>query len=118
MWRATSTSGWITAVFAFEADIFCSLIDPDDSHRQRGSAAFSKLNDLIAQVVDDPIDLFDHRLRQYFNLYTNFESGNGSPCNGEPWLDHRNLTGDDFPEGAIAASGLNSVGPVADIHNL
>src|ERR1051326_9567242 len=50
-------------------------IDPDESNADRLSACPAKLLDLSNQVANDPINLLDHRFRQYLGLRANLDIG-------------------------------------------
>lgn len=57
---------------SFIADRVRGAVDSNDSNADWITPAASELYDLISQVVDHAIDLFDHRFGQYFDFDADF----------------------------------------------
>jgi hypothetical protein len=69
------------------------------------------------QIADHPVDLFDHCLRQYFGLNSNFNRRNRPARNRKAyicnWLCHRNS----FPERSVASPPSNADSKILRVQN-
>lgn len=60
------------ALASFERDVLLSKVDSDECNADWIPTAPFKLIDLIRQIVNDSIDLFDHRFGQDFRFRSDF----------------------------------------------
>ncbi len=75
------------------------------------------MGDLLRQVTNNPIDLFDHRLCQDLHLCSYFDCGDLTTANGEPrygqWLGTR----DKLTECPVAPARADTSQCVSDIYD-
>ena len=58
-------------------------IDPDDRDRDGFPLGLPEFRGLMGQIVQDAIDLLNHRLREYFNFHAHVNVRGVPPGNGE-----------------------------------
>jgi len=80
-----------------------SLIDSNDSNSNWISASTLELSRLIAKIVNDPIDLFDHCLRQNLDFDADLYRGNRSSRYQVAAIGDSGFAGNDFSESAVTA---------------
>src|SRR5690348_4643370 len=101
----------------FIADALSHLIYTDNRHTDRVSTTASELSDLVAQVINYPVYLLDHRLCENLYLNSDFDGGYGAPRYQIPRVDKRRFTRNDFTKSSVSASGFDSPSAVLTIQN-
>ncbi len=95
------------------------VIDPEDGDANRFAVLGSILEmiDLLEEITSDTINLFDHGFRE--DLYFNADLNRCDRTSRHVVTrDHfRGFVGDEFTEGAIAASRLNACPLIRDIND-
>lgn len=77
-----------------------------------------ELVDLLAQVSDHPIDLFDHRLGEDLYLCADFNGCNLSAGYPEPLVGYRVGAWHALAEGSIPAPSLDALPDVLNVQNV
>ena len=67
-----------------------------------------ELNDLIAEIIYNTVDLLDHRFREYFYFNADFSGSDRASCHKVAWIGDGDLTRDNFAESSIATAGSNA----------
>jgi hypothetical protein len=80
----------------------------DYGNTDRVTAAAFELRDLIPKIIDDAIDLLDHRFGQHFYLDTDLHGCDGTTGHQISGIDDWSLARNNLPEGPIAAPGSDA----------
>ena len=79
------------------------LIDTYDGNTDRMAAPALELDYLIADIVYHPVDLFDHRLREYLHFNSDLNRGYRTSSNEVAAIYYGTFAGNDFAKGSIPA---------------
>jgi len=79
------------------------LIYSDNRHTEWLRSALSKLNRLIAEIVNHAVYLFNHRLGQNLHFHANFNGCDFPSCDSIAFISNRRFTRNDFPKGTITS---------------
>jgi len=100
---------------SFVTDRAFRMINTDNTNTNRISPTVFELNDLIAKIVDYPVDLLDHRFGQYFYLYSDFHCGDGAPAHQIVTVANRIFAGDDLAKSPISTARRHAAPPILNI---
>jgi hypothetical protein len=103
------------ASLALIADIPIGVIHTNDTNTNRIVPPFSKLQNLIPQVINHTVDLLDHSLGKNLHFDANLDGSYKSPGNAETFIQNWCFPCNDFPKGAISASGLDAMSSILDV---
>ncbi len=93
------------------------VVNTDDRNANRVATAALELNNLIAKIIDYPINLLDHRFRQDLHFESDFNSGNRTTGNQVAVIRDRRLARDQLTERPIAPPGSHAAPLVLDIQD-
>ncbi len=106
--------GWKGTISLISYGSVC-VINADYRNGDRISTSALELCNLIAEIVDYAIDLFDHRFRQNLDLDANFNRGYRPSGYEIAPIRYRSLARDDFSEGAVAPTSVNASALILDV---
>src|SRR5438132_12578084 len=92
-------------------------VDAHDSNTDRLPTAAPELNDLIAEIINHAVDLFDHCLRQHLDLDTDFDRSNWPAGHQIAGIGDCDLTWDDLSESPISAPGRDTTPFVLNVQD-
>src|SRR5262245_54069578 len=116
MQETACACGGVRSVF-FIGNVAGRMIDAHDSDCNRLPMSRSELRYLALQLIDDPIDLFDHCLRNDLNLYADFDGCDGSALYNKTRIRDWRHVGNDFAEAAVTPASRNAMPPILNVKN-
>ena len=93
------------------------LVDADDRNADRVPASVLELHYLVPKIVDHPVNLLNHCLRQDLHLHADLDGGDWASRHRVAGVDDRSLAGNDFAKRPIATPGGDTTALILDAQN-
>lgn len=116
MRESTSACRWKGAVSLVSHGAF-SLVDSNNRNADWMAAAASELNDLIPQVVDHAVDLFDHCLGKDLYFYADFDCCDRASGNLIAGMNDGRLSGYELAKCGVTTPRSNASALVLCVEN-
>ncbi len=116
MQKSSFACSWIGSV-PLIANVFLSVIYAHNAHANRITATLSKFRNLVSQIADYSVDLFDHSLSEDLHFDANFDGCHKSPSNSKALVDNRRLTWNDFSKGAVSPPCRDTMPSIVNIQH-
>jgi len=92
-------------------------VDADNSNTDWVTAPALELCDLVAKIVDNAINLLDHRFGKYFDLDADLYGRDRTPGNHISGINNGCLARNDLPEGSVATPGSHTPPLILHVQN-
>ena len=103
--------------FAFITNAAFGSVNTHDPDADRVAAAASKLDRLVAEIVDHPVYLLDHRFCQNLYFRSDFDGGNRASSHNKAGIEPRGLPRYDLAERSVPAPGSYTSPSVPEVQN-
>ncbi len=114
MRRTSLSSGPVFSV-ALEASVTIGTVDAHNSDGDWVSSAAFELRHLVPKIIDDTVDLLNHRFRQDFHFRADLHSRDLTPPDREARLRDRMLSGNEFAKCPVSSPCSNSSANISKV---